>query len=63
MSKFLKGNELNSELEKVFENAESQIILVSPYIKLHDRYKSVLIFREIKSIYCCGCRDYLKIKN
>ena len=43
MAKFLKGNELNSELEKVFENAESQIILVSPYIKLHDRYKSSLL--------------------
>ncbi|WP_422091252.1 phospholipase D family protein [Tenacibaculum ovolyticum] len=43
MAKFLKGNELNAELEKVFENAESQIILISPYIKLHDRYKSALL--------------------
>lgn len=43
MAKFLKGNELNSELEKVFEDAESQLVLVSPYIKLHDRYKSALL--------------------
>lgn len=43
MAKFLKGNDLNAELERVFENAESQIILVSPYIKLHDRYKSALL--------------------
>jgi len=43
MAKFLKGNELNAELERVFEDAKSQIILVSPYIKLHDRYKSALL--------------------
>ncbi len=43
MAKFLKGNELNSELEKIFENAQHQIILISPYIKLHDRYKSSLL--------------------
>ena len=43
MAKFLKGNELNSQLEKVFEDAESQIVLISPYIKLHERYKSALL--------------------
>ncbi|MCD8450373.1 phospholipase D family protein [Tenacibaculum dicentrarchi] len=43
MAKFLKGNELNSQLEKIFEDAESQIVLISPYIKLHDRYKSSLL--------------------
>lgn len=43
MAKFLKGNELNSELEKIFENAETEIVLISPYIKLHDRYKSVFL--------------------
>ncbi|MFD0933305.1 phospholipase D family protein [Psychroflexus salinarum] len=43
MAKFLKGNELNSELEKIFETAENDIILISPYIKLHDRYKSSLL--------------------
>lgn len=42
MAKFLKGNELNSELEKLFEKAEEQLILISPYIKLHDRYASTL---------------------
>jgi hypothetical protein len=42
MAKFLKGNELNAELEKIFETAENQIILISPYIKLHERYKSSL---------------------
>ena len=42
MARFLKGNELNSELEKIFENASAEIILISPYIKLHDRYVSAL---------------------
>jgi hypothetical protein len=42
MAKFLTGNELNSELEKLLENANEQIILISPYIKLHDRYASTL---------------------
>jgi len=42
MAKFLTGNELNSELEKIFERADEQIILISPYIKLHDRFASTL---------------------
>ena len=57
MAKFLKGNELNAELEKIFELAESQIFLVSPYIKLHERYKSTLLTKlnnpeiEIKLLF------------
>lgn len=42
MAKFLTGNELNAALEKLFEQAEEQIILISPYIKLHDRFASTL---------------------
>lgn len=29
MAKFLKGNDLNAELEKIFEDAEYNIILIS----------------------------------
>ncbi|HNP66682.1 MAG TPA: phospholipase D family protein [Aequorivita sp.] len=43
MAKFLKGNELNAELEKIFDDAKGDIILISPYIKLHDRYKASLL--------------------
>lgn len=43
MARFLKGNDLNAELEKLLETAEGTIILISPYIKLHDRYKSSLL--------------------
>jgi len=42
MAKFLTGNQLNAELETLFENADSQLILISPFIKLHDRYISTL---------------------
>lgn len=42
MAKFLTGNELNLELERLFEQAEEQIILISPYISLHARYASTL---------------------
>jgi hypothetical protein len=42
MAKFLKGNELNAEIGKIFENAEHQLILISPYIKLHHRYADEL---------------------
>lgn len=42
MAKFFTGNELNSELGKLFEGAVEQIVLISPYIKLHDRYASTL---------------------
>lgn len=42
MATFLTGNDLNAQLENLFECAEEYIILISPYIKLHDRYASVL---------------------
>ena len=42
MAKFLKGNELNAELSKVFENAKERLIIISPYIKLHHRFADIL---------------------
>jgi len=42
MAKFLTSNELNAELEKIFDSADEQLILISPFIKLHDRYISSL---------------------
>ncbi len=42
MAKFITGNKLNSELEEIFEKANAEIILISPYIKLHERYISSL---------------------
>ncbi len=42
MARFLTGNELNAEVGNIIEKAEEQIILISPYIKLHDRFVSAL---------------------
>ncbi|KQC30226.1 phospholipase D family protein [Flagellimonas eckloniae] len=42
MAKFIKGNQLNAELERIFDEAEQQLIIVSPYIKLHARILDVL---------------------
>ena len=42
MATFLTGNDLNPQLENLFEYADEYIILISPYIKLHDRYASAL---------------------
>lgn len=42
MAKFLEGNELNSELSKIFKTAENSLILISPYIKLHHRFADIL---------------------
>lgn len=42
MAKFLTGNKLNSELSHLLEKADETIILISPFIKLHDRYASIL---------------------
>ena len=42
MPKFITGSELNLELERLIQKAEEEIILISPYIKLHDRYKALL---------------------
>jgi hypothetical protein len=42
MAIFLTGNELNTKLENIFEFANQHLVLISPYIKLHERYASVL---------------------
>ena len=42
MAKFIHETELNFEVENIFKNAEETLILISPYIKLHERFISVL---------------------
>jgi len=42
MAKFLTGTDLNNELGKIFEDAQEQLILISPFIKLHVHYESIL---------------------
>jgi hypothetical protein len=42
MAKFLKGFELNKEVETILHDAAYNLWIFSPYIKLHHRYKDVL---------------------
>lgn len=42
MAKFLHGNELNTEIGNIFENANDILVLISPFIKLHHRYADSL---------------------
>jgi hypothetical protein len=48
MAIFLTGNELNTELEKIIEFANQHLLLISPFIKLHERYASVLKTKKEK---------------
>ena len=38
MAKFLKGNALNAAIEAIFDDCEKELIIVSPFIKLHTRF-------------------------
>jgi hypothetical protein len=42
MAKFIHGNALNTALEGLFEEAKEHITIISPYVKLHPRFASVL---------------------
>ena len=42
MAKFVKGNGLNAEIESIFDDAEFQLTIISPFIKLHKRFKDSL---------------------
>lgn len=42
MIKFLKAFELNTAIEKLLREANRNLWLISPYIKLHHRYRDVL---------------------
>lgn len=42
MTEFLYETKLNSEIQSIFEQAKSNLILISPFIKLHEMLKSSL---------------------
>jgi hypothetical protein len=41
-ARFITDSDLNAALEGIFKNAKNQLILISPYIKLHDRLQAIL---------------------
>jgi hypothetical protein len=42
MATFLKGSGINTELENIFEEANKQLLLISPFIKLHPKLIDIL---------------------
>lgn len=42
MAEFVKDDDLNKAIIKIIENAKKKLLIVSPYIKLHDRVKQAL---------------------
>ena len=42
MAEFVTSNNLNAKLEEIFESATKKLLIISPFIKLHPRYKSAL---------------------
>lgn len=67
MANFITGNELNLQIEKLFENAKETLILISPFIKLHDRYKSSLMTKlkedKLKIIVVFGKNEENRSKS
>ena len=46
MARFLEGNDLNAEISKLFRSADKYLYLISPYIKLHSRYRDDLKHKQ-----------------
>lgn len=66
MSKFVTGNNLNSEIENLIARASEQLIFISPYIKLHHRFRSQLLTKvenhklEIVIVFGKNDKDIMK---
>ena len=52
MAKFIYDSDLNSALEKIIEEAEESIFLISPFIKLHARIKRQLELKKSQPHVC-----------
>lgn len=69
MAKFLKGNALNASIEKIFDDCEKELIIVSPFIKLHNRFTNALKAKkhldklEIKILFGKNEKDISKSFN
>jgi hypothetical protein len=48
MAIFLHGNEINLALEDIISNADKELVIISPYIKLHGRIKD--LFQDLKKL-------------
>ncbi len=48
MVRFLYGNALNLELENIINEANKELLLVSPFIRFHHRFKQCLLAKQKK---------------
>jgi hypothetical protein len=48
MAKFLSTVEINAELSKLIREAEAEIVLISPFIKLHPNIRSILETKKVR---------------
>jgi len=48
MGKIIYGTELNNEITNIIKNSENQLVIISPYIKLHSRLKDELNSKQNK---------------
>lgn len=46
MAEFLTTADVNARLEKIVENAKKELILISPYLRVHDRLKQSIEVRS-----------------
>jgi hypothetical protein len=66
MAQFLKGNQLNAQLERIFDEAQAELILISPYIKIHSRFRDILRSKkenaklQISIVFGKNDKDYWK---
>ena len=66
MAKFITGSNINSEIENLISGASEQLILISPYIKLHHRFRSQLLNKvenhklEITIVFGKNDKDIMK---
>ena len=42
MAKFISGSSVNAEIEKLLKESENQLVLISPFIQIHERLKYFL---------------------
>jgi hypothetical protein len=42
MAKFITGKDLENAVEKIIWDVESQLLIVSPFIKLDDHFKKII---------------------
>lgn len=67
MAKFIYGNDLNSEIGRIFSTANKYLLIISPYIKLHEHYASILLEKrnipELRVVLVFGKNEEDKSKS